>query len=119
MNERPRFDRVLADHQISHHGTTFATGFSPCRCSCGLDYACPVFQSWNFCEHYHRAHLAAALHSEVARWLGDEGVRDRVGQALVDYENAKDSLEDTSIYGYVTAALAALTVPTAEEAHDA
>lgn len=53
-------NKVLAEHQIAHHGTTIA-GFNPCRCSCGLDFACPVFQSWEFCEHYHRAHLAATL----------------------------------------------------------
>ena len=56
----PEFERVLGEH---------------CRkafqqCSCG---------SW---PDSHRAHLAAALNAEVARWLADQGTRERVEREM-------------------------------------
>lgn len=67
--ERPDFE-----HALGQHAQVKGWPIVECRCGWCADHG----QDYTA----HRAHLAAALNAEVARWLADEGTRERVADAF-------------------------------------
>lgn len=97
----------LAGVVAAHRPRTEATGFVH-GCTCGWDVA-HLTGTWT-------AHLADALATEVTRWLGDEGTRERVTAMTEGLDRAGTSTwrqHDRDVYSLAveecTAALAALT----------
>lgn len=85
----PEFEGVLAGHRQQHNP---ATGASDCLCG---EWVGPFTVTTG--PGTYPAHLSAALHAELARWLGDEGTRevvaDRVGESRPYLLTGQDSTD--------------------------
>lgn len=119
MNERPNFEGVLAEHGPS--GTVNSReGWVGCECGerlhlpSGLTFD-GYAEMWDEERKTRDLHVASTLNAELSRWLADEGVRERVAEVI----EAETNEPMWSAFVIARHALAALTVPTAEEAHDA
>lgn len=111
----PEFEGVLAAHEAMAGGLF-------CRCQPeDEDGARDVL------PEFHDAHLSAALHAELVRWLGDEGTREVVARAVMAHVCNVSNLPDwmqVSALGrdmrpladpIINAALAALTTTDQED----
>lgn len=116
MSERPDFERVLAEHHVEREHRCYPEY----ECSCGWKGSDGDNDGPNDGENDSQAgaeaHLAAALSAEVARWLADEGTRERVARAF-GQEGATRQLGSTVPEWHASLAATALAAlaPTADE----